>query len=419
MGKITKTCEVLIAELKPYERNAKIHNEYQLEKLCDSINEFGFLNPCIIDKEKNVIAGHGRIMAAEKLGWEKVPCVYVEGLTDEQRRAYILADNKLSELAEWDMDLVSEELSALKDEDFNITITGFSINDIQFTDEMQPDITEAEVEEIKKKEPRIKQGEIWKLGNHTLMCGDSTNLDDVEKLVGGAVIDLLLTDPPYNVAIENSDGMSIENDDMGNEEFYEFLRYAFEAANVVMKEGAPFYVWYASKSATEFLAALKDTGLEPKQQLIWVKNHFTLSRQDYNWRHEPCLYGWKEGAAHYFIDIHSFDTVQEPKINEMSRDECIEYIKELTASTTAMYEDRPNKDDLHPTMKPLDLTVKMVRNSSRDGDNVLDLFGGSGTTLIACEKMDRNCYMMEYDPQYAEVIIERWEKYTGEEAKKA
>lgn len=408
---------VPLEALKPYENNARTHSEEQVGQIADSITEFGFLNPILIDTENNIIAGHGRYMAAQRLGMTSVPCLQIEGLSDEQRRAYILADNRLTELGGWDRELVSNELQDLKDAGFDIDLTGFDIDDIVISDDMGPDISEEELEERTAAEPRIKRGEVWILGRHRLMCGDSTDHGDCQKLMGGGSVDLLLTDPPYGISYEGGtdDHMAMENDDLIGSQLYEFLKAAFTNAEEVMRQGAPFYVWYASANTKAFTDALLDSGLSAKEELIWVKQTWTLGRQDYQWRHEPCIYGWKEGAAHYFIGLRSLSTVEDD-IDRLTREQAIERIKELSAYSTAIYENKPVANRLHPTMKPLSLFKKLIRNSSKTGDVVLDLFGGSGTTLIAAEQMDRTCYMMEYDPHYAEVIIQRWEELTGRKA---
>jgi len=437
MAKIDGVQEITIDLLRPYSNNAKIHGEEQVQQIADSIKEFGFISPCLIDRDYNLIAGHGRLMAAQKLGMEKVPCVFVEGLTETQRKAYILADNRLTELGEWNRDLVSEELMSLQSSGFDIDLTGFNIDDISITDDMGEYYTDEDfAQDASGVEPRIRRGEVWQLGRHTLMCGDSTVKADVHKLVGDEVIDLLVTDPPYNVSLgtdsghpvrpgemkarkRRTDGKVIENDSWEDDDaFIEFLTTAFINARDVMKEGASFYIWYASTQSYNFLTALKEADLTLRQTLIRVKNALALGRQDYQWRHEPCMYGWKDGAGHYFIDLRSQDTVMNvPNIDSLSASELRDLYKELASFTTAMVEDKPTRSDDHPTMKPLYLIKKQVRNSSRENETVLDLFGGSGTTLLACEELNRTCYMMEYDPNYAEVIIRRWEELTGEKAK--
>lgn len=417
MAKIDGVQEVSLELLKPYENNAKIHSETQVKQIADSISEFGFLNPCLIDKDFNIIAGHGRVMAAKKLGMETVPCIFVEGLTEAQRRAYILADNRLTELGEWDDSLVSAELSKLKEDGFDIQLTGFDIDDIIFADDEDIQF-EDDQENVVSEEPRIKQGEIWILGKHRLMCGDSTNYDDVARLCDGDVADLLETDPPYNVDVHNAKGDTIENDNLESEDFYNFLFSVFNIASSFLKDGGAYYVWHADSNGGQFRNALEENGLKVRQNLIWVKSHFNIGRQDYQWKHEPCLYGWKDGAAHYFIDMRSLSTVAEyNQVENLTKEELVKLLRTYQDDiTTVQHEDKPVVDDLHPTMKPLSLIKKHIRNSSREGEIVLDLFGGSGTTLIACEQLDRRCYMMEYDPKYAERIIQRWEKETNEKA---
>lgn len=428
MAKTAKMAEVAVNKLRPYANNAKIHSEQQVEKIAASISEFGFLSPCLIDKEFNLIAGHGRIEAAKRLGMEKVPCVYVEGLTEAQRRAYILADNRLGELAEWDMDLVSQELEALKESGFDIDLTGFDIDNIIFEDD-QTAWAEEQAPAIPE-EPMTCLGDLWRLGDHRLLVGDSTKAEDVKKLMGEVAADMLITDPPYNVALgigdtpeiakkrkRRTDGLKIENDAMEADEFEDFLTAAFKNATDHMKPGAAYYCWYASTSQKSFQTALERCELPPHQIIIWVKQSLVLGRQDYQWRHEPCFYGWKEGAAHYFIDARTLTTVADD-IDRLDREQLLERIKELSSFTTAVYENKPQRSDLHPTMKPLGLFKKQIRNSSREGETVLDLFGGSGTALIACEELNRKCRMMEYDPLYASAIIKRWETETGFKAER-
>ena len=420
MNEVSKIVMLAVDSLKPYERNARKHGEEDVAAIAESIREFGFNDPIgIWGKDNLIVEGHGRLMAAKSLGMDKVPCIRLDHLTDEQRRAYALAHNRTAELSEWDKDLVSSELEELKDLGFDIDMTGFTVDDIVFTEDMAPDITEEEVEQIAQGETRVQRGDVWILGRHRLMCGDSTDPADCKKLVGGGMTDMLLTDPPYNVAISNSQGQTIENDNLDAASFYEFLKSAFENAAMFMRPGAAFYVWYASKMAVEFIEALKTCGLIPRQQLIWAKSHFTLGRQDYQWKHEPCLYGWIEGGPHYFIDLHSLATVMEQDMESLSKEQLISQLKAYEQLSTMQYEQKPAFDYAHPTMKPLPLFEKLVRNSSRPGEIVLDLFGGSGTTLIACENLERTCYMMEFDPHYAEVILQRWEAQTGEEAVKA
>ena len=444
MGKTVELREVEIAALKPYERNAKQHSQEQVEKIARSIQELGFLSPCLIDQDLNVIAGHGRILAARAIGMETVPCVFVEGLTAEERKAYIIADNRLTELGEWDMDLVQQELAELAEHDFDISITGFD-TDLRFDDSMAQINDDGWTEENSRteKEPRSRIGDIYQLGNHRMMCGDSTNPEMVAALMNGAKADLMVTDPPYNIGLggdesgsaqsteemagkrkRQEDGAFLLNDNLGEKEFVEFLTKAMTNAKDALREGGAFYVWYATRTTEQFLAGMRNAGLDVKQILIWVKSHFTLGRQDYQWQHEPCLYGWKEGAAHYFVDSRKQSTViedQMPDLAHMKKADMEALLREIWKAempTDVIREAKPNISELHPTMKPLKLIARQIRNSSQPGETVLDLFGGSGTTLIACEQMDRRCMMMEYDPHYADVIVDRWEKMTGLKALK-
>jgi len=428
MAKSVKLQEVAIDLLRPYERNAKIHPSEQVEKIKRSIEEFGFVTPCVIDGEYNLIAGHGRVQAAKEMGLETVPCVFVEGLSEAQRKAYILADNRLGELGEWDMETVSDELEELKDSGFDIDLTGFSIDNIIIEDDFGADLEE-DFDSYETTPSIVKAGEVWKLGDHRLMCGDSTVAEDVDRLMGSVQADLLLTDPPYNVSLGHNEGaykrgqrkhkadngLLISNDSMPDDDFYEFLKRAFTNASDHMKYGASYYCWYGGTTEKQFRQALEDSDLIPHQTLIWVKNTGTIGRTDYQYRHEPCFYGWKEGGAHYFIDARTLTTVTDD-LDTITKEEAIERLKEISFLTTAMYEKKPNKSPEHPTMKPLSIFKKQIRNSSREGGVVMDLFGGSGTTILACEEMGRVCYMMEYDPHFCDVIINRWEEATGLEA---
>ena len=382
-----------VDELIPYINNARTHNDEQVSQICASINEYGFTNPLLIDENNSIIAGHGRLLAAKKLKMKEVPCIVLCGLTEAQKKAYIIADNKLALNAGWNDELLKIEFENLKELDFDLNLTGFSadeidaiLDNIEDDKEIQEDDFDGELPE----EPKAKLGDIYKLGNHRLMCGDSTKEEDVKKLVGEQKMDLLITDPPYNVDYEGGSGMKIQNDNMSGEEFYKFLVKAFTNANNFLKDGGAFYCWYASKEVVNFHTALEDSGFTVKQELIWNKNSMVMGRQDYQWKHEPCLYGWKETGSHEWYS----DRKQVTVIN------C----------------DRPTKADLHPTMKPIGLFDYQIKNSSKKGDNILDLFGGSGTTLMACEQNKRNAYIMEFDPKYVDVIINRWEQFTGKKA---
>ena len=382
---------VEIEKLKPYKNNARTHSDEQIEKIAKSMKEFGFINPVLVDGNLNVIAGHGRILGAKKLGMKEVPCLFIEDLTEEQKRAYIIADNRLAEDAGWDKELLKIELEDLKNMNFDITLTGFELEDFDFSmDETK--VIEDEFDENVTEEPTSKKGEIYKLGKHFLMCGDSTDINDVEKLMNGVKADMLLTDPPYNVDYEGGTGLTIQNDNMDDETFREFLRVSFFNANSVMKEGAVFYIWHADSEGYNFRGACHDIGWKVRQCLIWCKNTLVMGRQDYHWKHEPCLYGWKEGASHLWASDRK--------------------------QTTVLEFDRPSVSKEHPTMKPVGLFDYLIKNNTKKDDIVLDLFAGSGTSIIACEQNGRIAYSMELDPKYVDVIISRWEKLTGQQAER-
>ena len=382
---------VEIEKLIPYKNNARTHSDEQIEKIAKSMKEFGFINPILVDGNLNVIAGHGRILGAKKLGMKEVPCLFIEDLTEEQKRAYIIADNRLAEDAGWDKELLKIELEDLKNMNFDITLTGFELEDFDFSmDETK--VIEDEFDENVPEEPTLKKGEIYKLGKHFLMCGDSTDINDVEKLMNGVKADMLLTDPPYNVDYEGGTGLTIQNDNMDDETFREFLRVSFFNANSVMKEGAVFYIWHADSEGYNFRGACHDIGWKVRQCLIWCKNTLVMGRQDYHWKHEPCLYGWKEGASHLWASDRK--------------------------QTTVLEFDRPSVSKEHPTMKPVGLFDYLIKNNTKKDDIVLDLFAGSGTSIIACEQNGRIAYSMELDPKYVDVIISRWEKLTGQQAER-
>lgn len=383
--------DVEIEKLKPYKNNARTHSDEQIEKIAKSMKEFGFINPVLVDGNLNVIAGHGRILGAKKLGMKEVPCLFIENLTEEQKRAYIIADNRLAEDAGWDKELLKIELEDLKNMNFDITLTGFELEDFDFSmDETK--VIEDEFDENVPEEPTSKKGEIYKLGKHFLMCGDSTDINDVEKLMNGVKADMLLTDPPYNVDYEGGTGLTIQNDNMDDETFREFLRVSFFNANSVMKEGAVFYIWHADSEGYNFRGACHDIGWKVRQCLIWCKNTLVMGRQDYHWKHEPCLYGWKEGASHLWASDRK--------------------------QTTVLEFDRPSVSKEHPTMKPVGLFDYLIKNNTKKDDIVLDLFAGSGTSIIACEQNGRIAYSMELDPKYVDVIISRWKKLTGQQAER-
>lgn len=383
------------SDLIPYARNARTHSEEQVTRLASSIKEFGWTNPILVDGENGVIAGHGRLAAAKKLGIEAVPTIELSGLTQAQKRAYILADNRMALDAGWDDELLSIELSELKGMDFDLSLTGFSdeeMGDLLGDGSAATEDDDAEVPEPPV-EPVTKPSDVWIMGNHRLVCGDSCLPETLEKLMLGEKADLYLTDPPYNVAYEGGtkDALTIMNDSMDDESFRSFLRDAFSMADAVMRKGASFYVWHADLEGYNFRGACRDVGWKVRECLIWVKNALVLGRQDYQWRHEPALYGWKEGAPHGWYSDR--------------------------AQTTVLEFDKPARNGEPPTMKPVELFKYLVGNSSKKGDIVLDSFGGSGTTLIACEESGRKARLVELDPRYCDVIIRRWQNVTGGKAR--
>jgi site-specific DNA-methyltransferase (adenine-specific) len=383
-----------IADLIPYARNARTHSDEQVAQIAASIKEFGWTNPILVDGDNGIIAGHGRLAAARKLGNTEVPVIELTGLSEAQKRAYILADNKLALNAGWDIDLLTEELKELKDLNFDLELTGFSDKELaDFLTEEVEGLTDEDAVPDVPEEPKTKLGDIYQLGKHRLMCGDSCSLTDMEKLCDGQPVDMWLTDPPYNVAYEGKtkEALKIQNDSMGDDQFRQFLRDAYVTADLVMKAGAVFYIWHADSEGYNFRGAAHDAGWKVRQCLIWKKSTMVMGRQDYHWKHEPCLYGWKEGAGH----LWATDRKQ----------------------TTILEFDKPSRNGEHPTMKPVALFEYQMLNNTKGGDIVLDSFGGSGTTLLAAEKHGRYARLMELDPKYCDVIVKRWEDFTGKTAK--
>lgn len=370
-----------VTELNPYQNNPR-KNDKAVKPVMASIKEFGFKVPITVDKNMVIVTGHTRLKAAIKLGMEKVPVIVLDDLNEDQVKAFRLADNKTSEFAEWDFEALAIELEEINMDmsefEFEIPGMGASIQDDDFDIELP-------------KVPKAKYGDIYKLGRHRLMCGDATDLKQVEELMGQVVADVFITDPPYNVDYEGTAGKII-NDKQEDSQFQTFLTDAFSAANFILKPGGTFYIWHADSEGYNFRSACKNVGWQIRQCLIWKKNSLVLGRQDYQWIHEPCLYGWKAGASHYFIDDRSI--------------------------TTVMDEDRPSRSEDHPTMKPVKLIGRLISNSSKKNDTVVDTFAGSGTTLIAAEQLNRTAYLMELDPKYVDVIIERYEAFTGNKAEK-
>lgn len=409
-----KIVDTPLGEIRPYGRNAKKHDAKQVANVAESIRQYGFVQPIVVDGDGVIVIGHCRYAAAKKLGMAAVPVVRVDELTPEQVDALRIVDNKTNE-SPWDIELLAEDLPRLDldafDFDFALPMIEDEVGEVEedgcepmgAADEIPPAVEDEPPEVDETNEPTCRRGDVWQLGRHKLMCGDSTNPQDIQTLMGGEKADLLLTDPPYNVnygsvrdvseAVKRhrrTDGLMIENDNMDDESFLAFLTDAFRAADESIKPGAVYYIWHADNQSLNFRSACRSVGWQIRECLVWNKNALCLGRQDYQWKHEPCLYGWKDGAAHYW----GSDRRQ----------------------TTVLDFDKPSRSDIHPTMKPVRLFDYQIRNSCREGGMVLDIFGGSGTTLVACEQNGRVCRTMEIDPRYCDAIIKRWETLTGEKA---
>jgi len=379
---------VNVKKIISYVNNPRKNDGAAVDKVAASIKEFGFKVPIIIDGNNVVVAGHTRLKAAKQIGMTEVPIIRADDLTKSQVKAFRIADNRIAEESNWDFEKLEIELEGL--DDFDIGILGFDDGELSFLDEGEvvEDDYEIQVPEI----PKSKVGDVWVMGNQRVMCGDSTNSENIKKLMGNVQADMFLTDPPYNVDYEGGTKLKlkIENDNMEDSAFRSFLADAFNGALEVMKKGAVFYIWHAESEGFNFRAACKDVGLQVRQCLIWNKNSMVMGRQDYHWKHEPCLYGWKDGAGH----LWAADRKQ----------------------TTILNFDRPRLSLEHPNMKPVLLFDYLIKNNTKPGDVILDLFGGSGTTGIACEQNERIAYMMELDPKYVDVIVARWEALTGQVA---
>ena len=384
-----------VETLIPYINNSRKHSDEQVAQIAASIKEFGWTNPILVDGDNGLIAGHGRLLAARKLGMAKVPVIELAHLSELQKKALIIADNKLALNSDWDNNLLMIELQELNNEDYDLSVLGFDQDELEaLLNPIEPTVgltDEDDVPDVPDK-PKTKLGDVYILGNHRLMCGDSCSITDMEKLSNDRKVDMWLTDPPYNVAYEGKtkDALTIQNDSMSNDGFRKFLRDAYVTADTVMKPGAVFYIWHADSEGYNFRGAAFDAGWKVRQCLIWKKSTMVMGRQDYHWKHEPCLYGWKEGAGH----LWATDRKQ----------------------TTILEFDKPSRNGEHPTMKPVALFEYQMLNNTKGGDIILDSFGGSGTTLLAAEKNGRIAYVMELDPKYCDVIVKRWEDFTGKKA---
>lgn len=433
-----------ITELKPAEynpRKALTPEDAEWQKIKNSIDKFGYVDPIIVNKDGTIIGGHQRYNVLTALGYDEIDVVVLD-LSKDDEKALNIAMNKIS--GEWDELKLKDLLLELDLGDYDISLTGFDNNDLEGLVELfevEPEVTEDNYDAAQayddsvKNGPVIKQGEVWQLGRHRLMCGNSTDMSDVKKLLGGEMLDLVITDPPYNVNYEekaealneyrpnNNGAMKIENDLMGNDEFYSFLFKVYSNMYEYMRVGAAIYVFHADSEGLNFRKAFVDAGFKLSECLIWEKNNFVLGRCDYHWRHEPILYGWKEGAAHYFINDRTQDTIlleDDVDFEAMKKQDLIQYIKDMQNKyhdqTSVIYEKKPMSSSLHPTMKPLELVGKLMKNSSKKDWIVGDFFGGSGSTLMAAEQLGRTAYVMELDEHYASVIVDRWEEYTGKKA---
>lgn len=377
-----------INDLIPYIRNARTHSESQIAQIAASIKEFGFLSPILIAEDNTILAGHGRLAAARKLGLTKVPCVKESHLTETQRRAYIIADNKLSLNAGWDEDILAIELSELQGADFDLDLLGFDESELAsiFEDDKEVEDDDFDVEEELNKPCFSKAGDIWTLGRHRLICGDSTKEETYKRLMDGKRANLVVTDPPYNVNYEGSAG-KIKNDNMNTDKFYNFLLDAFSNMEKVMADDASIYVFHADTEGLNFRKAFNDAGFYLSGCCIWKKPSLVLGRSPYQWQHEPCLYGWKKKGKHQWYSGRKETTIWEFE--------------------------KPKKNAEHPTMKPIALLAYPITNSSMSNTIILDPFGGSGSTLIACEQTDRSCYTIELDEKFCDVIVKRYIEQVG------
>lgn len=454
-----KTETIKLSQININARNPRKISDTQLERLVRSIlifPEMQTLRPIVIDETYTALGGNMRYRALTAIS-EKSPAevnmmlangckgyaqkteaerqnlrdywaawladptaiiVRADQLTEEQKREFIIKDNVA--FGEWDDETLTEDFDPDELLDWGL---GDLDDEPEDNDADEDDYGE---EDAANAPTRCNPGDVWLLGRHRLMCGDSTKEADVAKLMGEEQAHLLLTDPPYNLDYQGGtkEKMKIANDNMDDVAFVGFLTAAFNCAIQAMRPGAAFYVWHADSKGFEFRTALKEVGLTPRETLIWVKNALVLGRKDYQWRHEPCLYGWKDGAAHYFVDDRSQSTVIEDAgvdYRKLKKDELLKLVLQLTdvsVPNTVIYEDKPTKNDIHPTMKPVKLMARLIKNSTKQEQLVLDLFGGSGSTLIACEQINRKCFTMEYDPKYCDAILDRWEKLTGEDAER-
>lgn len=413
-----------VAELKAADYNPRKDlkpGDPEYEKLKRSIQEFGYVEPVIWNKRTGiVVGGHQRLKVMKDLGFEEVDCVVVD-LDEKQEKALNVALNKIS--GEWDDTLLANLLKDLDRSGYDVTLTGFDLAEAQelfgsgSMENVHEDDFDADSAAEEVSEPKTKNGDLWLFGKHRLLCGDCTHKEDVNKVLDGKYANVMVTDPPYNIdygSTLNGAGRDIANDNMSDDDFYKFLVAFYQAAESGLKKGAPVYVFHSTKETVNFTRALQAAGFKYAQTLIWYKNHFTLGRQDYQWIHEPILYGWKEGAGHYFIDDRTLATVFEAErenIKKMSKQELVELVEKiLDTPTTIIKDNKPVRSPDHPTMKPITLCAKLIYNSSHEEDTVFEPFGGSGSTLIAADQLNRKCCAIELEPKYCDVIVRRYKE---------
>lgn len=427
---------VKIDALAPYAGNPRTHPDWQVAQIAASITEFGFISPILIGPDRVIIAGHGRLMAARLLGLAEVPVIELGHLTEVQRRALVIADNRIAENAGWDEELLRSELAALQIEGFELDVLGFGeedlaglLEDVEGELPVPAALGDPDFVPEPPPQPVSRPGDVWCLGAHRVMCGDSTAADAIARLCDG-LVDACWTDPPYNVNYQGAAG-SIANDNLAENDFRQFLTRAMKAAASVMKPGAPIYVAHADTEGLAFREAFRAAGFKLSGCLVWVKPSLVLGRSDYQWRHEPILYGWKPGAAHAWYGGRKQTTVREAgavplrimpdgtvQVDVASRTFVVSG-QNLTVEAydgSVIRAEKPARNAEHPTMKPVALILEMIENSTRRGDRVLDPFGGSGSTLIACHRAGRVARLMELDPKYCDVIVERWQTFTGQTA---
>ena len=381
----TKDMELVsIDKLVPYVNNARTHSPEQINKLRSSLREFGFINPVIIDRDYGVIAGYGRIMAAKEEGLKEVPCVFADHLTEAQKKAYIIADNRMAMDAGWDEELLRVEIEALQAEAFDLSLTGFDEKELSDLFKTESDVQDDDYDltAALEKATFVEKGDVWVVGRHRLVCGDATDPNDVDLLMDGKKANLIVTDPPYRVSFKSSSGLTIKNDSMKDNEFYEFLLKSFFNMAAHLESGGAAYVFHADTEGLNFRKAFIDAGFHLAGCCIWVKDSLVLGRSDYQWQHEPVLYGFLQNGKHPWYSDRK--------------------------QTTIWNFAKPKRNANHPTSKPLDLLSYPIGNSSQENAIVIDTFGGSGSTLMACEQMNRSCYTMELDEKYASVILRRY-----------